>query len=697
MRRDRDHPESLSRMRLAYVQAMSRLRSEYVDTPAGYHDEEARSADQSRIEEAEQECFFMEGGVLRTPDIPADTFVGRNRELGEIHSRMRQGHRIILISGMGGIGKTALAAAYAARTEGAQDGYDAVLWLPAGDGLQQAVTGDAVLSVSGMSYSQRKYRSVKRYFHAKLAALARMMSKRRTLLIIDDIRKVRLQEMIPVLNLDCDILITSRLTAKNFGQLPNGLMPYQIALHGLTEEESETLAASLLPDITPGRMLEYGSVYRKLQGHTLALKLWLTSGGILSGTKAREIVGTPGNDLKIESRRLLVNLSLLPQEGVELSWAEKMCSAPAEQFRELAERSLLQVTSGDTERVSMHPLIAENIRKNMNPDMKKCRRFVENIASDVGNAWNLPREDMIKRLPAVRSVLMYLPETPAWLSDALDRIYTYLWVMEDYALSERCYLKLYKTILAACGENSQNTGWMALRVAAVYHNSLRFDEAERWYDRSLQILRRCVPKNADILWQRVEACGKCMRGPLFRGERKKVLELIREADELLRKPPEDARSDRFLLTEAYHSRRSAGIYLDFGDTEKAERCRRQMHLQMDSYLSRCGMEGLRDAQCCLDIRETDMEFALAAGNLPEAQRLLEENLEGYTLYRGAGHEDTLHCMEKLADVLLSFPEHSAERTGRAKDLYCRVAAGIHENYPFDVRWLGRVKEKMKGL
>ena len=109
------------------------------------------------------------------------------------------------------------------------------------------------------------------------------------------------------------------------------------------------------------------------------------------------------------------------------------------------------------------------------------------------------------------------------------------------------------------------------------------------------------------------------------------------------------------------------------------------------------MEGLRDAQCCLDIRETDMEFALAAGNLPEAQRLLEENLEGYTLYRGAGHEDTLHCMEKLADVLLSFPEHSAERTGRAKDLYCRVAAGIHENYPFDVRWLGRVKEKMKGL
>ena len=128
MRKDRDHPESLSRMRLAYVQAMSRLRSEYVDTPAGYHDEEARSADQSRIEEAEQECFFMEGGVIRTPDIPADTFVGRNRELGEIHSRMRQGHRIILISGMGGIGKTALAGAYAARTEGAQDGYDAVLW-----------------------------------------------------------------------------------------------------------------------------------------------------------------------------------------------------------------------------------------------------------------------------------------------------------------------------------------------------------------------------------------------------------------------------------------------------------------------------------------------------------------------------------------------------------------------------------------
>ena len=78
-----------------------------------------------------------------------------------------------------------------------------------------------------------------------------------------------------------------------------------------------------------------------------------------------------------------------------------------------------------------------------------------------------------------------------------------------------------------------------------------------------------------------------------------------------------------------------------------------MHRQMDLYFSHCGADGPK----ILDIRETDMEFELAAGNLPEALRLLESNLADYAVYRGPAHEDTLHCMLKLADTLLSLAEH----------------------------------------
>ena len=710
MRKNQDYPAAIFRLRLSYARTMSLLRSEYSDTPAGYQDEESRYADQVRIEEAEREYFFMEGGEIKTLPVPADTFVGRRGELDELQLQFRKGHRILLIYGMGGIGKTALAAAFAAvagrispgcEKEHIQKSYDAVLYLPAGDGLQQAIVDDSVLSVSGMSYSIKKYRSGKKYFRAKLSALARMMGREKTLLIIDDIKKVLLKELIPVLSLDCDILMTSRLTVKKFGQLPEDLVPYPISLREMTEDDSKAMALSLLPDITPEKMLEYQCVYRQFQGHTLTLKLWLTAGGNLPAAGTGRIFPDFGNNIRNDLKRLLMKLSLLPPEGVELTWAGKMCAASAEQFGELSERSLIRLTSGDAARISMHPLIAENIRKNMGPDMKKCRNLIENIARDVGNAWNLPRAEMIKRLPAVKSVLKYLRETPAWLSAELDKIYTYLWVMEDYISSERGYLKLFQAIRDHYGEDSQNTGWTALRVAAVYHNSLRFDEAERWYRSGLGILRRCAPENADYWWQRVEACGKCMRGPLFRGEKENVLELIREADDLCRQAPEEARSDRFLLTEAYHSRRSAGIYLNFGHRETAERCRQKMHLQMDRYFSNCGEDGPK----ILDIRETDMEFELAAGNLPAALHLLEENLADYILYRGPCHEDTLHCMEKLADVLLmladqkknSSPEDSAGRIKRAKQLYCHAAAGIRGNYPFEAKWLRSIEERIQKL
>ena len=660
---------------------------------------------------------------------------------------------------MGGIGKTALAAAFAAgnsakaerqilydpflydpiqnesipynsiHSESIQNDsiqyesiqYESILWIPAGIGLQHAITDDVVLTISGMAYSAKKYRSVKDYFREKLLAIERMAQRNKTLLILDDIKSVRVQELSTVLSLPCDILMTSRLDVKCFEQLPDQLIPSLVPLREMLEEESETMALSLFPDISPEELLTYRSLYRRLRGHTLALKLWLTSGGAMPETKISGMITFIDRNLQKELRYLLMSISLLPPEGAELAWAEKVCASSKEQINQLLELSLLQLTYGDVPRVLMHPLIAENVLKIMKPDMKKCRDFIKKIASDVGNAWNLPKEEMTKRLPAVRSVLYHLPETPVWLAAELDKIFTFLWVMEDYDASEHGYLKLYQSIADHYGENAQETGWMAVRTAAVYHNSLRYDEAERWYTLGLEILRQCAPKNTDYYWQRIEACGKCTRGFLFRGETDKVLDLLHEAEDVSLSAPANARKDQLLLTEAYHSRRCAAIYLQLGFMEKAQHYRQKMHQKMELYFLNCGV----DEPKLLDIRETDMEFEKAEGNLDAAARLLEENLAGYTLYRGDSHEDTLHCMEKLAEVLLALsdcgPEngHNSLHRGeafqrskalqhgkalqqskalqRSKELYHRTAAGIRRNYPYETDWLHRIENIMQKL
>ena len=756
--------DTLYRQRLAYAEAMYRLRCEYSDTPAGYHDEESKQADEANIKKAEHECFIMEGGQIKAASFPRDIFIGRDRELQKIYSSFRKGHRILLISGMGGIGKTALAAAFAAgNSEKAKQQkqqiqydsflydsvqydsvqhdsaqydsiqYDSVLWIPAGISLQQAITDDAVLTVSGMSYSAKKYRSVKEYFRGKLSAIERMAKSNKTLLILDDIKSVRVQELTAVLSLPCDILMTSRLDVKCFEQLPEQLIPCPVPLREMQEDESEMMALSLFPDISHEKLLTYRLLYRRLNGHTLALKLWLTSGGTMPETKISGMITFIDRNQQKELRHLLMNISLLPPEGVELAWAEKVCASSKEQIGQLLERSLLQLTYGDVPRVLMHPLIAENVLKIMKPDMKKCREFIKKIASDVGNAWNLPKEEMIKRLPAVRSVLYHLSETPVWMAAELDKIFTFLWVMEDYEASERGYLKLYRSITDHYGENAQETGWMAVRTAAVYHNSLRYDEAERWYTLGLEILRRCTPKNVDYFWQRIEACGKCTRGLLYRRETEKVLDLLHEAENVSLSAPMNARNDQLLLTEAYHSRRCATIYLQLGFIEKAQHYRQKMHQKMGLYFQNCGT----DEPKLLDIRETDMEFEKAEGNLDAAARLLEENLAGYTLYRGDSHEDTLHCMEKLAEVLLALSDSGPENgynslqrskalqrneaiqrskesqrskeqqrseelqrskaLQRSKELYHRAAAGIRRNYPYETEWLYRIERIMQKL
>ena len=700
--------EPLHRLRLHYEQVMDRLREEYADTPAGYHDGQARAEAAARIEACLEQCRRMEGGEVTTPAFPqGQPFTGRQRELADLRSRLAAGQRIILVTGMGGIGKTSLLTAYAKMVQeggASASSYDIVLFLPAGEGLKKAVTDDAVLSVSGMQWSARRYRSRQRYFREKVAALDRLARSRRLLLLVDDVREVRPRDMEALLSLPADILLSSRLTGAAFDALPGPLRPCPLPLTAMTDRELTDLALLLRPDLSAGQMQAFRQQSRRVGGHTLGLKLWLTTDGILPDADTAERLTFLDQRLERGARQYLMALSLLPPEGVPRDWAERVCGADPGLTDTLAAHSLLQLQEGQDgqQRVSLHPLIAENVRLTLRPGLKNCRHFLEGVAEDVSNAWNMPRKEMLVRLPAVQSILRALPDSPAWMAAALDRLYTFLWVMEDFQGAERGYRRLFENVRASCGEPSRETGWLAVRFGAVYHNSLRFDAAEQWYRRGLENLRGCRSQDPDRWWQHMEACGKCTRGPLFRGETSEVRALLEEASELYQRAPEEARTDRLLLTEAYHSRRMALFLLQQGQVEEARACRRRMHREMQLYFSRCG----EDVPKQLDLRETDIAFALTLGDAPTAARLLEENLRGFRAYRGPDHEDTLHCMEQLADLYCrSFrqaPDQdlsgaSPQLLYRARELYLQTASGLRAHYPNETAWLSRVEERIRTL
>lgn len=711
----------LYRQRLSYEQTMDRLRDEYADTPAGYHDDSARETARAHIEKVMEECRLLDGGKVVTQAFPRAPFAGRKQQLIEIRDSLQNGSRIFLISGMGGIGKTALMSAFAQSQE---EAYDQVLFIPAGNSIRKAIVDDTILSISGMCWSERRYTSVRRYYREKISALERFSGSRRLLILLDDLQTLQVRELTTLLRVPADFLITSRLTAQAFSRLPEDLRPAGLWLSEMTGEELKDLAALLKPHLSREKLVQYEACSRRLQGHTLALKLWLLSDGVLPETDTESALTFLDRNIGNNAKQILMALSLLPPEGVPQAWLERICDAKQELSENLAERSLVQLRCGtDSQQwISLHPLIAENVRRILQPDLKKCRHFIENMAEDVGSAWNMPKEAMRSRLPAVQSILTALSERPAWMMIPLDKLFTFLWVMDDFEDAERGYAALFDNVVKAMGEPSQETGWLALRFGAVYHNSLRFEEAERWYERGLCNLRRCRPHTNDYWWQHMEACGKCMRGPLFRGDTNQVQALLMEADAVYRQAPEEARSDRLLLVEAYHMRRRASFSLKLGRLEEAQVYRRKMHEEMDQYFSRCGADGPK----LLDLRETDIEFEKALGNYEKAAALLEENLRGFILYRGPDHEDTLHCLEQTADILFlqgqhhrrltpggdhqqdvlflqeqhtpaSEAEKSQDLLRRSRELYLQVAAGLRIHYPFEKEWLKRVEERIRTL
>ncbi len=703
--------DSIYQLHLSYELTMDRLREEYADTPAGYHDDLSRNQARANIEQRQEECRLMEGGEVTTPRFPVQPFTGRKQQLETIRDSLCHGSRILLISGMGGIGKTALMTEYALRSESGSyhntkdtppASYDKILFLPAAKGIRQAVTDDTLLMISGMRWSARRYRSYAGYFRHKLAILHQLAQSKRLLILIDDLQQIRLRELAALLEIPADILISSRLTEQAFHSLPSELRPRQLLLQEMPEAELTAMAKRLRPDLSAEDQLRYSIISKKLHGHTLAMKLWLNSDGVVPDMGTRGEISFLPQRLEPGARLLLMVLSVLPPEGVPRTWAERVCGVEPELSDRLAVRSLVKLSSApeDRQRISLHPLIRDEVRRALRPSIKNCRHFLEKVAADVGNAWNEPREEMLLRLPAVQSILEAFPECPAWMAPVLDKLLTFLWVMEDFEGAEQGYLNLFDNVMKASGEPSQETGWLALRVGAVYHNSLRFDAAETWYERSLQNFRQCRPRSNDYWWKRMEACGKCTRGPLFRGETDRVQALLEEAETIYRQAPAEARSDRLLLTEAYHSRRRASFSLKLGRLEEAQVYRQRMHKEMDLYFSRCGTEGPK----LLDLRETDIEFEKALGNLEKAAGFLEENLRGFILYRGPEHEDTLHCMEQMADTLLTQARQaetsswkSQENLRRARELYLRVAAGLRIHYPYEAGWLGRIEERIREL
>ncbi len=227
---------------------------------------------------------------------------------------------------------------------------------------------------------------------------------------------------------------------------------------------------------------------------------------------------------------------------------------------------------------------------------------------------------------------------------------TFLWIQGYYEEAEQYSKDLYQAVKEYYGECHQITGQMALRLAAVYHNSLAHEKSREWYIRGVEILEKCKPFNQLHLYWLASGYGKVARLLWHDGDMdgaKKMIEKGIESQFRFQAGIEEkteslvSRSDQGM---AYLLLEKGRIHLKCGEIEKAEEICEGLFRE---YSETRVMKQFR----INDFTEFRIRLLMERGEYEQAENWARENVERAIFYRGKEWKDTMQSKKLLAHIL----------------------------------------------
>ncbi|MCD7752075.1 MAG: tetratricopeptide repeat protein [Lachnospiraceae bacterium] len=675
------------------------LRVRYKNTPAGFGNEALEAQERKQLNEARAK--YQESRVIRLLTrltLPEEVFVGREEILKQIADTFAAGCSPVILYGMGGMGKSAIAREYLRRR---QNDYDHVLFLYCDDGIQSAICDDNQLQISNLQYTRDAYSNRTNYFKEKIRALTQIANEKRLLIILDDLNREKDRGMNAVYSLPCDILVTTRIHPGLWG-LRGGIPVSGFSTRGEWELFLRAYGYDNNREEEPERLQKY---YRQVGGHVLLMKLMAVQRAA-QDTGSNEKTASPvsGSEsaagiltdlfsrfsLRQEEKQALRELSIMPVKGIPLSLYLKISRVSAKALERL-ETFLLVNRSGQGENavLSLHPLVAEAARQLFTPTLTNCRGMVASFCNAQWDMWENTYAENQKMEPYVFAILKAFPQPASWFAIELERLSTWLWIQEFYEEAERWQKKIVDCVEKDFGACHQLTGEMYLRMAAVCYNSMDVAHANAWYEKAYQSLTQCKPYDSRYLRLLAEANMKLSRRYLAEGSMEKAVFYLRKGQscfqEYMKYCAEKGIShshdtNNETVWQSQLLRESEILFLQ-GKTDEA--------------LALC--ESAKTAMKRIpgtEIRQNEydtvlIQIYLHKGDFALAEQLAKEDLKRDLIYRGPYFKDTLICLEQLGDV------YAAE--GRMKEAakeYETLFIRLEEHFPARPQWIGRVRSKL---
>lgn len=361
------------------------------ETPEG--DLSGSAPDKASADEIQVKTYRLNSSMV----YPDNGFVGRQKELAQLHENLSGSENKALLAGMGGIGKSEIAKMYIKRY--LEEDYDVVLWISFADSLEQTLINDYAFPIQGLSRTDYPEEDDRAYFLRKLRIL-KELGDRRILIVIDNFDVVDDENMEEFCSGTYSVLFTTRYhqESRRFPEIEIREMSDEGDLMALFRTEySRSLDDAGLEQVK--------EILKELNGHPLSIRL------VASAMQSRRIApakmlellkeGMTGmvqqnaraadmifgrlkqvfqlSTLNEEEQYILKNLSLIPLCGISVETLYDWCGADDfDVIDELIRKSWV-IHNPATDEVHLHPLVADLMSEALEGDPDCCSRLLQAV------------------------------------------------------------------------------------------------------------------------------------------------------------------------------------------------------------------------------------------------------------------------------------------------------------------------------
>ena len=653
-------------------------------------------------------------------------FEGREELMEEIHQQFQRGERVLFLEGIGGIGKSELAKQYAlAHT----DVYRQILFVSYVDSLQGLVCDPSQIEIQELERNQEESDDA---FFCRKMQIFRALADESTLLIVDNFDVDSDPDLAAFLEGSHKVIFTTRNSHPGYAKVAVKAIPNHDILFRIFEKhygmpleaedrpwleklfervEYHTYTIELLAKQMEASFLSPEEMFHLLEeGQTSSLTE--TVAGRREQKTAFEHICSlfSVSGLNDGEKQILRMLSLMGLRGVPAArFREWAALSSFNEVNRLIQRSWVRKEAG--QRLSLHPMVNEVVRKTPTPDEENCREFLEHVTDFVFWAWFRPVSENLAVADNVLAVAEYFQPYQISTIHVWGMLPSFFWQVGMFEQSIRLGRLAYDACLSSLGEASMVTGYEAKALAGCYFNSGQAEASVFWYKQGLHCMELSGETLNEDLAMSYEKVARCYTWP-YEQDFEKANQYFQKALQI-RQQLRDAmgRGETFQMFESrwqacdqeLMTERIGETYMELGRMYQAMGDYAQalkytmlqeeiLQAQEEKNLSGLAYDYYDEGVCYyrlgLAAREKGDEGE--AGHLLQlAVEHLEKALESNMKMRGEIALDTIDNEEYLADTYAALG-----RYGDASNYYMAVVTALEKLLGADCERIPQVKSKM---